>query len=91
MMNLHNSEWFAPVILGLGILVVTPALLQLVPPELVAALTATPLRRAASAFAILTIGGVVSLWVASRASHRVASAVEAARVQEVQGTQGGDD
>jgi hypothetical protein len=79
MMNPHTSDPFGPVIVGLAILVVGPAMLT---DPMIATLTATPLRRAASAFVVAVFVGVMSLWAVSRVSFRAASAVE--------GTQGGE-
>ncbi|HET7324723.1 MAG TPA: hypothetical protein VFJ06_10355 [Halococcus sp.] len=79
MTDIHASESFAPVILGLGILVVTPALALLVPNELIATLAATPLRRAVSAFVVLMTVGVALFWAVSRVSLRATSAVEGAQ------------
>ena len=62
-MNPRSSEPFAPVILGLAVLVVTPGLVLLAPTELVATLTATPLRQAVSATILLVLLAGWSLWM----------------------------
>lgn len=76
MSSIHASESFGPVILSLGILVVTPALALLVPNELVTTLTATPLRRAVSATLLLVLVAGLILWFVSHASIRTATAVK---------------
>ena len=72
MMNPRSSEPFAPVILGLGALVVTPGLGLLAPNGLVVALTATPLRQAGSAVILLGLLAAWSLWVIPGVSIRAA-------------------
>lgn len=74
MMNPRNSEPFAPVVLGLAVLVVTPGLGLLVPNELVATLTATPLQQAVSAIILLVLLAGWSLWVVPGVSIRAAVA-----------------
>lgn len=81
MVNLHTTDPFAPAILGLAILVGSPALALLLPAETVATLTATPLRRAVSATLLLVLISGLTLWAVSRASLRAASAVEGERTQ----------
>lgn len=81
MVNPHNSDSFGPVILGLAIIVVTPALVGLLPDELPTTLTTTPLWQAVSAIILLGLGSLIALWIVSRASVRLAAA----------GGKGGDD
>lgn len=76
MMNPRNSESFAPVVLSLAVLVVSPALAPLVPTELVTTLMATPLRRAVSAALLLVLMSGVALWIVSRVSVQMAAAAE---------------
>lgn len=79
MFGAHASRSLGPVAVGLAIFVVGPAVLT---DPVIATLTATPLRRAASAFVVLVFVGAMSLWAVSRVSVRAASTVK--------GTQGGE-
>jgi hypothetical protein len=73
MVNPHTSEPFAPVILGIAIMVVGPAL---VTDSVIATLTATPLRQAGTA----VLGGVLlaafAFWAVPRVSVRGSTAAE---------------
>jgi hypothetical protein len=71
MMNPHTSEPFGPVILGLAIMAVGPALLT---DPVIATLTATPLRQAVSATILLGLLAGWSLWMVPGVSIRAAVA-----------------
>lgn len=71
MMNPHTSEPFAPVILGIAIMVVGPALLT---DPVIATLTATPLRQTVSATILLVLLAGWSLWMIPGVSIRAAVA-----------------
>jgi hypothetical protein len=75
MMDGHISNPFAPVILGLAVIVVTSTLAGLAPGELVTTLTATPLRQAVSAIILLGLISLIALGVVSRASVHLAATV----------------
>jgi hypothetical protein len=71
-MNPHTSDPFVPVILGLGFVVVTPALIGLTPDELPTTLTTTPLWQGLSAIALPALISLIAFWAVFRASGRLA-------------------
>ena len=73
---MSHTESFAPVILGLVVLVVSPALAPLAPDSLMGTLTATPFWQAGTA---ILVGGFLagfSFWTVSRVSVRGSPAAE---------------
>jgi uncharacterized membrane-anchored protein len=73
MVNPHTSERFAPVILGLTIMVVGPALLT---DPVIATLTATPLRQAGTAVLSGVLLAAFSVWAVPRVSVQGSTAAE---------------
>jgi hypothetical protein len=75
MVNPH-SESFAPMMLGLAVMVVTPALAPLIPDPVIATLMATPLRQAGTAILVSVFLAALSVWTVSRVSPRRLPAAE---------------
>jgi hypothetical protein len=73
MMTPHTSDSLRPVILGIAIIVVGPAL---VPDAVIATLTATPLRQAGVAVLALAVLAVLSFWAVPRVSVRKSATAE---------------
>jgi uncharacterized membrane protein (DUF485 family) len=66
MMDGHASDPLGPVILGLGFIVVFPALIGLT----------TPLWQGVSAIILLGLGSLLALWIVSRVSVRAPAVIE---------------
>lgn len=75
MIDGRATDPLAPVIFGLTIVVVTPALVGLTPDELPTTLTTTPLWQGASAIILLGLITLIVFWIVSRASVYLVAAV----------------
>lgn len=75
MMNGRISDPFAPVILGLAAIIVTPTLAGLAPGELVTTLIPTQLRQTVSAIILLGLISLIAIGIVSCASIYLAAAV----------------
>jgi hypothetical protein len=73
MMTPHTSDSLRPVVLGVAIMVVGPAL---VPEAVIATLTATPLRQVGTAVLALAVLAGLSFWAVPRVSVRGSPAAE---------------
>lgn len=71
-----HTESFAPVILGLTVLVVSPALAPLAPDSVIATLTARPFQQAGTAILVSGFLAIFSFWTVSRVSVRGSPAAE---------------